>query len=247
MVFFDRGRLDAGEADLATVLQAKAARIDHGGDAALTLRLERASGCVSRTGRGGNEQQAARQRYRDKSAAPRFRPARRFHDEPLRPVEFLYVDHLPTRSVSDIVSLTKGKSMEVNGIAHIFLTASNFERSREFYRKLLPFLGLKPVIDTDAVYYCVGGRTAVAIRAPAAEHAGAAFEQNRVGLHHLCFRARERADVDELHGFLCSLGVTIVRAPREDQWAPGYYSLLFEDPDGIRLELNHVPGKGLLG
>src|ERR1700687_5130962 len=60
------------------------------------------------------------------------------------------------------------------------------------------------------------------------------------------FRARERADVDELHGFLCSLGVTIVRAPREDQWAPGYYSLLFEDPDGIRLELNHVPGKGLL-
>jgi catechol 2,3-dioxygenase-like lactoylglutathione lyase family enzyme len=134
--------------------------------------------------------------------------------------------------------------MEVNGIAHIFLTASNFERSREFYRKLLPFLGLKPVIDTDAVYYCVGGRTAVAIRAPAAEHAGAAFEQNRVGLR---FRARERADVDELHGFLCSLGVTIVRAPREDQWAPGYYSLLFEDPDGIRLELNHVPGKGLLG
>ena len=35
-------------------------------------------------------------------------------------------------------------------------------------------------------------------------------------------------------------------APREDRWAPGYYSLLFEDPDGIRLELNHVPGKGLL-
>jgi hypothetical protein len=82
--------------------------------------------------------------------------------------------------------------MEVNGIAHIFLTASNFGRSREFYRKLLPFLGMKPVIDTDEVYYCVGGRTAVAIRAPAPEHAGAAFQQNRVGLHHLCFRARER-------------------------------------------------------
>ena len=28
-------------------------------------------------------------------------------------------------------------------------------------------------------------------------------------------------------------------------WAPGYYSILFEDPDGIRLELNHVPGRGL--
>ena len=62
--------------------------------------------------------------------------------------------------------------MEVNGIAHIFLTASNFERSREFYRKLLPFLGLKPVIDTETTYYCVGGRTAVGISAPSPEHAG---------------------------------------------------------------------------
>jgi hypothetical protein len=26
---------------------------------------------------------------------------------------------------------------------------------------------------------------------------------------------------------------------------PGYYSVLFEDPDGIRLEVNHVPGKGV--
>ena len=25
-----------------------------------------------------------------------------------------------------------------------------------------------------------------------------------------------------------------------------YYSVLFEDPDGIRIEFNHVPGSGLL-
>jgi catechol 2,3-dioxygenase-like lactoylglutathione lyase family enzyme len=137
--------------------------------------------------------------------------------------------------------------MEINGIAHIFLTASNYPRSREFYRKLLPFLGMKPVIDTEATLYCVGGRTAVGISAPSPEHEGAAFEQKRVGLHHLCFRARGRADVDELHAFVSTLGANIIRAPREDSWAPGYYSMLFEDPDGIRLEINHVPGKGLLG
>jgi catechol 2,3-dioxygenase-like lactoylglutathione lyase family enzyme len=136
--------------------------------------------------------------------------------------------------------------MEINGMAHVILTASNFERSRAFYSKLLPFLGLTPVIDTDSFYYCVGGRTALGISPPAPEFAGAAFEQQRVGLHHLCFRARDRADVDELHGFVIKLGAKIIRAPREDQWAPGYYSLLFEDPDGIRLEINHVPGKGLL-
>jgi catechol 2,3-dioxygenase-like lactoylglutathione lyase family enzyme len=32
--------------------------------------------------------------------------------------------------------------MEISGIAHVILTASNFERAREFYRKLLPFIGL---------------------------------------------------------------------------------------------------------
>ena len=32
----------------------------------------------------------------------------------------------------------------------------------------------------------------------------------------------------------------------EGPFAPGYYSVLFEDPDGIRLEANFVPGKGLL-
>ena len=37
-----------------------------------------------------------------------------------------------------------------------------------------------------------------------------------------------------------------VRAPEEGPWAPGYYSLSFRDPEGIRLELNHVPGTGIL-
>jgi len=40
--------------------------------------------------------------------------------------------------------------------------------------------------------------------------------------------------------------VKIVRPPSEGSWAPGYYSILFEDPDGIRLEVNFVPGKGHL-
>jgi catechol 2,3-dioxygenase-like lactoylglutathione lyase family enzyme len=72
------------------------------------------------------------------------------------------------------------------------------------------------------------------------------FVQRRVGLHHVCFRARERADVDSLYAFLQKLGATIVHPPEDGRWAPGYYSVLFEDPDGIRLEMNYVPGQGLL-
>ena len=136
--------------------------------------------------------------------------------------------------------------MEINGIAHTFLTSGNFPRAKAFYSELLPFLGLTPVLDTDDTYYCIGGRTAVGIRASARQEEENRFDQGASGLHHLCFRLREREDVDRLHDFLASLGAHIVHEPREDGWAPGYYSVLFEDPDGIRLEANFVPGKGLL-
>ena len=79
-----------------------------------------------------------------------------------------------------------------------------------------------------------------------AAHAGERFVQNRVGLHHLCLRARSREDVDRCAEALRAMNATIIRGPGENQWAPGYYSVLFEDPDGIRLEVNFVPGTGLL-
>lgn len=135
--------------------------------------------------------------------------------------------------------------MEINGVAHTFITAGDFEASVAFYRQLLPFMGLKVVAESYDTFYCVGGRTGVGIRRPAPQHAGARFEQFRVGLHHICWRVRERAEIDEAHAFLVSIGAKIVHAPQDDAYVPGYYSVLFEDPDGVRLELNHVPGRGV--
>tara|TARA_B100001989_G_scaffold153042_1_gene109224 strand:+ start:336 stop:566 length:231 start_codon:yes stop_codon:yes gene_type:complete len=52
--------------------------------------------------------------------------------------------------------------------------------------------------------------------------------------------------VDQTAAFAASLGASILRGPEERDWAPGYYYVLFEDPDGIRLEVNHVPVTGPL-
>lgn len=156
-----------------------------------------------------------------------------------------YTRHLLGETQTNMAGSVE-EAMEINGIAHVMLTAGDFQRSREFYRQLLPFLGLRPVMDGPGFYYCVGGRTAFGIRECAPEHRGERFVQQRVGLHHVCFRARERDDVDQLHRKLLELGAAVVHAPQDDAWAPGYYSVLFEDPDGVRLELNHVPGQGLL-
>jgi catechol 2,3-dioxygenase-like lactoylglutathione lyase family enzyme len=134
----------------------------------------------------------------------------------------------------------------INGIAHIQLTVSDMKRSVPFYRTLLHSLEMITLRDTPDYFYCIGGRTGVGIAPVAPEFKEQAFHQRRPGLHHVCFRARSREDVDAIYQTALALKAKIVRAPREDNWAPGYYSVLFEDPDGIRLEANFVPGKGHL-
>jgi catechol 2,3-dioxygenase-like lactoylglutathione lyase family enzyme len=137
-------------------------------------------------------------------------------------------------------------TIDINGMAHVILTVSRFAEAREFYRKLLPEFGMKVVFDGDNFLYCVGARTAIGIEPCAPQYAGERFVQQRVGLHHLCLRARSRDDVDRCAALLKEIGATIVRGPLEGSWVPGYYYVLFEDPDGIRLEVNYVPGAGVL-
>jgi len=141
---------------------------------------------------------------------------------------------------------TDPMAIEINGMAHVILTVSRFDIAREFYRRLLPEFGMKVVSDGDRFFYCVGARTAIGIEPCDPALAGERFVQQRVGLHHLCLRARSRQDVDKCAALVSEMGATIVRGPAEDTWAPGYYSVLFEDPDGIRIEVNFVPGAGLL-
>jgi catechol 2,3-dioxygenase-like lactoylglutathione lyase family enzyme len=137
--------------------------------------------------------------------------------------------------------------LDINGVAHVILRVNRIAECIAFYDRLMPFLGLQAMEPRSGgfVYY-VGGRTALGIRQADPEHADATFVETAPGIDHLCFRARSREDVDALYEFLREIGADIVRAPEEGPWAPGYYSLSFRDPEGIRLELNHVPGAGLL-
>lgn len=139
-------------------------------------------------------------------------------------------------------------SIELNGIAHIQLTVNDPERCVPFWEKLCHFVGMQTLIKADDIVYCIGSRTGILIRGVMPGHDRSRFDQERAGLHHFCFRARSREDVDTIHRFLVDeLQAHVVHPPEEGGFAPGYYSVLFEDPDGIRVEVNHVPGKGHLG
>lgn len=140
-------------------------------------------------------------------------------------------------------------SVEVNGIAHIQLTVNDPQRCVPFWERLCHFLEMKTLIKGEDIVYCIGSRTGILVRGAAPEKRDRAFDQDRPGLHHFCFRARKREDVDAIHAFVANESdARIVHAPEDgSQFAPGYYSVLFEDPDGIRVEVNHVPGKGHFG
>ncbi len=134
-------------------------------------------------------------------------------------------------------------SIDINGIAHVIITVNDIDRARPFYEKMLGAFGMECLVDNDKMYYCVGARTGIGIRQG---HADAEYDQYHPGMHHLCFRARNRDSVALLGALVEPMGGTLIHGPQEDDWAPGYYSVLFEDPCGTRLEANYVPGKGNL-
>jgi catechol 2,3-dioxygenase-like lactoylglutathione lyase family enzyme len=125
-----------------------------------------------------------------------------------------------------------------NGIAHIQLTVRDVAASRPFYHRLL--------VETFGMAIQYGARTGVLIRNAEPQHRDTPFDQWRIGLHHFCFRLRSREDVDALAASMQAFGAKIIRTGEEGPWAPGYYSTLFEDPDGIRIEALFIPGSGNL-
>ena len=135
--------------------------------------------------------------------------------------------------------------LDINGIAHIALSIKDMNKSKPFYKELLPFLGLKLVHEGKESCYHVGSRTGILIQQIKSQNKSSDFSQNNIGLHHLCFRARSKDDINKLADKLKLMKAKIVRGPLDGAWAPGYYYILFEDPDGIRLEVNFVPGQGV--
>ena len=63
-------------------------------------------------------------------------------------------------------------------------------------------------------------------------------------MHHVAFEASSREVVDERHSWLMERGGEIESPPKEYAYIPGYYAFFFYDPDGIKLEIVHVPGRG---
>jgi glyoxylase I family protein len=131
------------------------------------------------------------------------------------------------------------------GVHHVDLVVSSIERSLPFYTELLGPLGFTRVGEVEGergetIWYIGGPGTAVGLREALAE--SDPYDRYRVGLHHLAFEADSRAEVDERAGWVRAQGLDLESEPQEYTYLPGYYAVFFYDPDGLKLEIVHVPG-----
>ena len=53
--------------------------------------------------------------------------------------------------------------IDINGMAHVILTVSQYDKAKAFYARLMPAMGLETVFDNEGLTYFVGARTAVGI------------------------------------------------------------------------------------
>ena len=130
---------------------------------------------------------------------------------------------------------------------HVDLVVRSIERSLPFYRDLLGPLGWLGISEVEGergetIWYLSGLGTSLGIRAAQPSQIGAGYDRYSVGVHHVAFEAPSRAGVDERYEWLRAQGVEIESDPREFGYSPGYYAVFFYDPDGMKLEILHVPG-----
>ena len=134
--------------------------------------------------------------------------------------------------------------MRSGGVHHVDLVVSSIERSLPFYRELLGPLGWHGISEVEGergetIWYLLGHETQIGLRE--AQSPGASYDRYSPGLHHLAFEAMSRAAVDERFEWLNSAGAEIESEPQDYTYSPGYYAVFFFDPDGMKLEIVHVP------
>lgn len=137
--------------------------------------------------------------------------------------------------------------MRSGGVHHVDLVVSSIERSLPFYRDLLGPLGWHVISEVEGergetIWYLSGPGTAIGLRE--AQSAGG-VDRYALGLHHLAIEVSSRGIVDERADWVRAAGGEIESEPREYGYLPGYYAVFFHDPDGIKLEILHVPDLGL--
>ena len=127
-------------------------------------------------------------------------------------------------------------------ISHVELNVSDLELSTRFYLSVLDPLGFEKADGVDGEYTRLSnGRNAVIVLCPVdSAHRQHRHHRKGVGLSHFALGVESRELVDRIEAHLCALGQPLLGQGKvETGYRRGYYTLAFEDPDRIMIEIVH--------
>jgi glyoxylase I family protein len=132
------------------------------------------------------------------------------------------------------------------GIDHIIVNVNDYAAAKRFYAWLMPQIGYpqtmsydQPQNDITTGYF--GEHGSMWLRPADLEFRADKFHRHRVGLCEIAFSAESRKQIDDLARQISANGGRVTDLPKEYDYQPGYYAVFFTDPDGMKLELVHVP------
>jgi glyoxylase I family protein len=130
--------------------------------------------------------------------------------------------------------------VEVIGIDHVYVAVRDLAVSARFYDGVMTALGYRRVesaIGGDPHVHYYNRQFGFSLR-PA--RAGTpAHDPYAPGLHHFCFRVIDERAVEQAATELRALGIEVSEGRLYPEYAPDYYAVFFDDPDGIRLEITN--------
>src|SRR6476620_4900208 len=124
--------------------------------------------------------------------------------------------------------------VRVVGIDQLVSRVSDYQRSKDFYGRLIGCRGFEISDEYDDAIGWTNGKTRFWIGPADAKGRKQKHREGNIGFHHYAFQLRNRKDVDALQKFLVETGATIVDPAGE--YYDDYYAVFFRDPDGLKLE-----------
>jgi catechol 2,3-dioxygenase-like lactoylglutathione lyase family enzyme len=123
---------------------------------------------------------------------------------------------------------------------HLELHTGNPDATMPFYKDMLSFLGWKVVAEFPAGLGMSDGNASIWWFHTPDDLKTSTFNRDATGISHIGIHLASRADVDEFHtGYMKDHGIEpVLETPRaRDDFGPSYYQVMFEDPEGLLIEV----------
>lgn len=128
-------------------------------------------------------------------------------------------------------------------ISHLELNVSDLQKSLQFYLCVLGPLGFQRADGNEDYVRISNGRDTVLTLCPVSRaFQGRPYHRRALGLSHFALAVDSAKMVDEIEVHLARLGIPLLGEGKvELGYRGGYYTLAFEDPDRVMIEIVYHP------